>query len=503
MKNKYISIFALLTIFFTPLLLAKPEYGEWVKAYEKAKRNYSKTAKKGDELPRKKILGFVRGGLTGSIEALDKDYNDYIEKKSDFRLFFQDFKKHLDEFCELKDDFEIFLKDDDIQKAKDPDTLKAVKEFEQDLDEIEKSMRKFARSIRKTGEETKKIKFDLILCDNKTECLLEPSGQIEFEVRMADVAMKKYFKTIKSRAFKELKIIRKVLKEELIRIDDKLKAQIGDQDLDQETINKYKKEAQKEFQKALNECKEVFEALADTIWIEIREAKVRYGKYKLETGITVAKGVMEVTSAITRLIASGGTDVSGYFQAAKSLKTLVVTINNAHKDCETVAQELNKMIETYSEQHKAAETKGTLQDFLKNVKTTKIENDIRSSTNLLMNKSAGVITKASELGVEISELEDLRDGIKDYEKDGIIDRSNLEKINRLENEIKTMSEHHEALITEYNNLESTINAVDEALQNQSKFLKSIQDIQEGISTLQKAKAFVEKISEVCETIFNM
>ncbi|BBM85136.1 hypothetical protein [Candidatus Uabimicrobium amorphum] len=501
MKNKIFIMFALLSIFFTQSLLANPEFGEWGKAYIKAKKDYEKNAKKGDELPREKVLGFItKEGLTNKIKDLDEDYEKLKDPKLNFREVFKDFKKHLHIFCERKDDFEIFLKDDDIQRAKDPDTLKATKIFEEDLDEIEKSMRRFMRSVRNTDLEVKTIKFDLILCDKKTECLLEPSGEIEFEIKMADAAMKKYFKTIKARTHKELKTIRKALRDELIRIDNRLKKQIGEEPLDQKTIDEYTKEAQKEFRTSVNRCETVFGNVVDSLWIEIREAKVRYGKYKLQTAITIAKGVIGTTSAIARLVASGGTDISGYFQAAKSLKTLVETIYQAHKDCETVAAELNKKIEEYTKQHKAAEGKGTLTAFLSDVKTTKMEADIRTHTLRLMNKAAGVIDKASELGSEIAELEEFRDGIKDYEEEDIISKGNLEKINRLEADIKLMSEKHESLIQEYDDAKETIEAVEGALENRSKFLKSVQDIQSGIEKLQKAKAFVEKISEVFDKI---
>lgn len=230
-------------------------------------------------------------------------------------------------------------------------------------------------------------------------------------------------------------------------------------------------------------------------WMEIRRAKVRYRKYKIDAAKSIAKKVVALTTSLGRLVASNGADIAAYVTLGKSIVGLASDIKTLLTSPETVAQNLSKELSSYQKIYNDLQNDKT--SVVLQGKLAKVELGIRTNIKLLMDKTAGLGEKASKLGVKIDELKETKEKIQEHEE--LLKGKKLDSINT---KIEKMEEAHNAFVQRYaenNEILETAKQV-YASKNAALILRAKEQLEKAFTALQTAKTVITKVIDVAETI---
>lgn len=494
----------LLTLFILSLFAMQPlsaDHGEWFDQWKSIKAEYEDEV--GNSRPREAFLGIVKTAkISPSLKKMDRYYGDLqdLEGKA-FRKKFKKFKKAFDTFTSKKDSNMNFLENESLTRSVSTKQKKAVKKLQDETDELEKEIRRFIDEIDDDKREDAVIRFDLITCDEATATLIEPEGIISVRCTLSDKAMKKYKKTISKKVKKKLKEIKTELETKLIELDnqflDELLGFIENEQV-QSKGGEHLQSAQELWAQAKQKAETEIQDVVNQEWIKIRQAKVRYRKYRIEAAKSIGKKLFALGSAIGRLVGSNGADVTAYISIARTTVQLVLEVKDLMEEPESVSERLAQEVAAYNRLHaELQETPNTA----KQAKLAIQESNIRKDILALKNKAAGLVEKASKLGRKIDELEVAKNEMEKIEDVDEVEKLQ-EKIAAADEKIKALDEKHDEILNRLTEAEGVIEASQSAFDDQepAKLLVAKEKLEDALDKIQKAKTVCEKMFEIAETV---
>jgi len=502
MKLRHLLILVLLGLFINPVIAYDYErVGIWLDYWKDIKKEYSAEVGKKSR-PHIKFMGLInQSSLSPSLKKLDEYYNelsDITTEGKGFRKAIKSFKKYYKKFQKAKDEYINFIEDDLLKESKTRNQKTAAKTLQEDLDKLEKDIIDFREEVTKEKKSDFVYKFDLIKCDKKTPYLLEPDGFIRIKISLAETAIKDYKDTIKALIKKRLKVVRTNLEIKLIAIDkgigDKVWESISSNTIDKQTI-KALANAESTWKAAKNIAYVQVEEAVLEAWMKIRRARVRYRKYKIDAGKSIAKKGMALTAGVTRLVTSGGSDVTAYLSTAKAIYDIAKEIKGLLESPEKVAKSLTENLATFEDVYKKLDqnkSSVTLQAQL-----AKAESSIRSNLKTLKDKNAGLIDKTVRLEEKMQTLNKIRNDIQKHEE--FLRGTRLDELDEKYNKSKAQ---HKNLVERFQKNQEVVDVATNVYSQRgaSSILQAKEKLEDAYDFYSKAKTAVEKFMDVAETL---